>query len=60
MTQITSHQPKGSMCMACKLPSASCKDLPFTGMPVVKVYGDGVAAVRCSGFQAQGDAKGQP
>ena len=59
MKQITHYQPKGSLCIACTLASDSCKDLPFQSMSVIRIYSDGVAAVRCTEFQAQGDAKGQ-
>ena len=45
-------QPKGSMCMGCRNGSAACGQLDFGSMPVIKVYPDGVKAVKCSGHLA--------
>ena len=45
------HQPKGSMCMSCSNGSAACAELPFSTMPVVQAYPDGVKAVKCSEHQ---------
>lgn len=45
------HQPKGSMCMNCSNGSAACAQLPFSTMPVIKAYDDGVKAVKCTGHK---------
>lgn len=44
-------QPKGSMCMRCSNGSAACGQLDFSSMPVIKVYPDGVKAVKCADHQ---------
>lgn len=49
---MSTHQPKGSMCMGCSNGGQGCAKLPFSTMPVIKVYPDGVKAVKCSGHQA--------
>lgn len=49
---MSMHQPKGSMCMNCSNGSAACAQLPFTTMPVIQVYPDGVKAVKCDGYGA--------
>ena len=42
------HQPAGRMCCSCKhLGSAVCAGLDFASMPVLHMYSDGTAAVRC-------------
>lgn len=48
MTNATTHQPKGSMCTNCGKGGEHCKALPFSTMPVIKTYPDGVKAVKCS------------
>lgn len=46
------HQPKGSMCMACKLAHWDCRLLPFKQMPVIEVDKQtGVNIVRCTHFK---------
>ena len=50
------HQPAGRMCCSCKhLGSDSCRGLDFASMPVLHMYNDGTAAVRCKGH-ARGEA----
>lgn len=42
------HQPAGRMCCSCRnLGSAVCAGLDFATMPVLHMYSDGTAAVRC-------------
>ena len=48
---MTHHQPKGSMCQTCCGGSRACDTLPFSSMPVIKSYPDGVKAVKCSAHQ---------
>lgn len=43
-----SHQPKGGMCKTCKKWRDDCSGLPFTTMPVIKVFSDDVKVVRCT------------
>lgn len=45
-------QPKGSMCMSCSNGSAACAQLPFSTMPTIQVYPNGVKAVKCSGHRS--------
>lgn len=47
---MTTHFPKGGMCMTCSSPRASCGTLPFDTMPIIKTYPDGTKAVKCSGY----------
>lgn len=47
-----SCQPKGSMCISCSNGSAACAGRDFGSMPVIKVYPDGVKAVKCIGHRA--------
>jgi len=44
----TTYQPKGGMCTTCVHKLRDCSALPFEDMQVVKVYSDGVKAVRCT------------
>lgn len=37
------------MCTGCSNGSGKCKDRDFSTMPVIKVYADGIKAVKCSG-----------
>ncbi|SNS16924.1 hypothetical protein [Pseudomonas segetis] len=45
-------QPKGSMCASCARKHKDCSALPFDKMKVIKVYGDGVKAVRCTEYRS--------
>ena len=49
--RFQTHQPKGSICMSCCNGSAACAELPYSTMPVVQAYPDGVEAVKCSGHR---------
>lgn len=44
-------QPKGSLCMACADSGKDCSGKDFASMKPVKVYPDGVKAVKCIDFQ---------
>ena len=46
---ITTHQPKGSMCMSCKKLDQDCSTLNFSAMPVMEKNRD-CLVVKCSGF----------
>jgi hypothetical protein len=46
-----SHQPKAGMCASCKHRDSDCSKLPFSTMPVIKKYMDGVIQVRCTEFK---------
>jgi len=48
---MNNHQPKGSMCAACKFSTCDCSKLQFDKMPVLKKYPDGTKAVKCTEFQ---------
>jgi hypothetical protein len=45
------HQPKGSMCTACKHRNGPCNHLPFHAMPVTEKLPDGTRVVICSHFE---------
>lgn len=45
------HQPKGGMCVACTNCKSDCSGKDFASMQPVKVYPDGVKAVKCSDFK---------
>jgi hypothetical protein len=45
------YQPKGSMCMSCTRKFEVCK-FDFSKMKVIKVYPDGVKAVKCEHYNA--------
>ncbi len=44
------HQPKGSMCMACQYALADCARLPFSTMPPMSKHKDRII-VRCTEFE---------
>ena len=50
------HQPKGSMCMACTRKNLDCSFMPFHTMPPISKH-LGVIVVRCTEF-VQADKKG--
>ncbi|MNR64406.1 hypothetical protein D3C85_1870460 [compost metagenome] len=43
--------------MSCSNGSAACAQLPFSTMPVIKVYDDGAKAVKCTGHGASAPAQ---
>lgn len=50
------HQPAGRMCCSCRnLGSDVCASLDFATMPVLHMYSDGTAVVRCKAH-----ARGEP
>lgn len=49
-TNKINHQPKGSMCAACKHKMRDCSKLPFSDMPVRLKY-DGVKIFKCKEFK---------
>lgn len=44
------HQPKGSLCMACRHTFDDCSHLPFSTMPAMRKYADRII-VRCTEFE---------
>lgn len=50
---MTQHQPKAGMCASCKNRDNDCSNLPFSTMPIIKKYRDGVKQVRCTEYQRQ-------
>lgn len=44
------HQPRGSMCMACRHTFDDCSRLPFAKMPPMSRH-DGAVIVRCTEFE---------
>jgi hypothetical protein len=50
---VNSYQPKAGMCAACQHLESDCSKLPFSTMPVIKNYPDGVIQVRCTEFKRQ-------
>lgn len=45
------HQPKGSMCAACKHRDGPCDHLKFSEMPVCNTLPDGTKVVICREFE---------
>ena len=43
--------PKGGLCMNCAKFSRDCSRLDFTKMHVIKIYPDGVKAVKCTEYK---------
>ncbi|CTQ58898.1 hypothetical protein LA5095_02713 [Roseibium album] len=43
-------QPKGGLCANCIFATRCCAHLDFASMPVIKIYPDGVKAVKCSEY----------
>jgi hypothetical protein len=50
---MTTHTPKGSMCLACTHANEDCSALLFDTMPVMSRHPDlGQVIVRCTRFEA--------
>ncbi|ASK18432.1 hypothetical protein CEK60_03520 [Halomonas sp. N3-2A] len=47
---MTSHQPKASMCIACRHTFDDCSGLPFSTMPAMAKSDDAII-VRCTEFE---------
>lgn len=48
---IHSFQPKATMCMACAKRQHDCSGLPFSKMPPLHTYDDGVTVVKCLAYE---------
>lgn len=53
-------QPKASMCLACKDCGSDCSGKDFANMQTIKVYPDGVRAVKCDDFERPESSEGGP
>lgn len=53
------HQPKGSLCMACRHTFDNCSHLPFSTMPAMS-KSKGRVIVRCTEFEHARSATQRP
>nr|DAW50829.1 MAG TPA: hypothetical protein [Caudoviricetes sp.]DAY07301.1 MAG TPA: hypothetical protein [Caudoviricetes sp.] len=45
--------PRGGLCMNCANFRRDCSRLDFTKMHVIKIYSDGVKAVKCTEYRKE-------
>nr|DAT12124.1 MAG TPA: hypothetical protein [Caudoviricetes sp.] len=51
--EMPEYIPKGGLCMNCAKFSRDCSRLDFTKMHVIKIYSDGVKAVKCTEYRKE-------
>lgn len=52
-SEMPEYIPKGGLCMNCANFRRDCSRLDFTKMHVIKIYPDGVKAVKCIEYRKE-------